>query len=93
MISRAMVRDLFPPTELRRIFSMLILVVGVSPVVAPLVGSYLLLWFGWQAAFVTQALIGVVCLAGMHFSLPESLPQSARIPLRLDTIVVKPIRG
>lgn len=87
VISRAIVRDLFPPSELRRIFSMLILVVGVSPVVAPMLGSYLLLWFGWRAAFVTQTLIGIVCLAGMHFRLSESLPRSARIPLRVDTIV------
>ena len=87
VISRAIVRDLFPPSELRRIFSMLILVVGVSPVIAPMFGSYLLLWFGWKAAFVTQTLIGIFCLAGMHFRLPESLPRSARIPLQVDTIV------
>jgi MFS transporter, DHA1 family, multidrug resistance protein len=87
VISRAIVRDLFPPSQLRRIFSMLILVVGVSPVIAPMLGSYLLIWFGWRAAFVTQTLIGVACLAGMHFRLSESLPKSARIPLRIDTIV------
>ena len=87
VISRAIVRDLFPPSELRRIFSMLILVVGVSPVIAPMFGSYLLLWFGWKAAFVTQTLIGILCLAGMHFRLPESLPRGARIPLQVDTIV------
>jgi DHA1 family bicyclomycin/chloramphenicol resistance-like MFS transporter len=87
VISRAIVRDLFPPSQLRRIFSMLILVVGVSPVIAPMFGSYLLLWFGWKAAFVTQTLIGIACLVGMHFRLSESLPQSARIPLRVDTIV------
>ena len=86
VISRAIVRDLFPPSELRRIFSMLVLVVGVSPVIAPMFGSYLLIWFGWQAAFVTQTLIGIACLAGMHFRLSESLPHSARIPLRVDTM-------
>ncbi len=86
VVSRAMVRDLFPPEELRRIFSMLVLVLGVSPVIAPLIGSYLLLWFGWKAAFVTQALLGCVCLAGMHFRLPESLAHDAMRPLRLDII-------
>jgi DHA1 family bicyclomycin/chloramphenicol resistance-like MFS transporter len=87
VVSRAIVRDLFPPSELRRIFSMLILVVGVSPVIAPLFGSYLLLWFGWRAAFVTQTLIGIACLAGMHFRLPESLPRETRRPLSMDSIV------
>jgi DHA1 family bicyclomycin/chloramphenicol resistance-like MFS transporter len=86
VMSRAMVRDLFPPQELRRVFSMLVLVLGVSPVIAPLFGSYLLLWFGWQAAFVTQALVGTACLVGMHFRLPESLAHEDRRPLHWDTI-------
>lgn len=86
VISRAIVRDLFPPAELRRIFSMLILVLGVSPVLAPLLGSYLLLWFGWQAAFLAQATAGVLCLVGMHLRLSESLADDARAPMRIDAI-------
>jgi DHA1 family bicyclomycin/chloramphenicol resistance-like MFS transporter len=87
VISRAMVRDLFPPEELRRVFSMLVLVLGVSPVIAPLIGSYLLLWFGWKAAFFTQAMIGTACLLGMHLRLPESLRPEAR--QRLDLAVIR----
>jgi MFS transporter, DHA1 family, multidrug resistance protein len=86
VVVRAMVRDLFPPDRLRHIFSMLVLVLGVSPVVAPLIGSYLLLWFGWKAAFVTQALLGCACLIAMHFRLPESLSHDAKRPLRFDLI-------
>lgn len=86
VISRAMVRDLFPPSELRRVFSMLVLVLGVSPVVAPLIGSYLLLWFGWNAAFFAQALIGTACIVGMHFRLPESLAHDDKRPLQLEVI-------
>lgn len=86
VMSRAMVRDLFQPHELRRIFSMLILVLGVSPVIAPLIGSYLLLWFGWKAAFVAQALIGTACMVGMHYRLTESLAHDDRRPLRFDVI-------
>jgi DHA1 family bicyclomycin/chloramphenicol resistance-like MFS transporter len=55
-------------------------------VIAPLIGSYLLVWFGWKAAFVTQALLGCACLTGMHFRLPESLAHDAKRPLRLDLI-------
>lgn len=86
VMSRAMVTDLFPARELRRIFSMLVLVLGVSPVVAPLIGSYLLVWFGWNSAFITQALLGALCLIGMHFRLPESLPHESRRPLQLALI-------
>jgi len=86
VMSRAMVRDLFPPEELRFVFSTLVLVLGVSPVIAPLIGSYLLLWFGWKAAFVTQASLGTLCMLGMHFRLPESLAHEHRRELRMDTI-------
>jgi len=86
VMSRAMVRDLFPPEDMRKIFSMLILVLGVSPVVAPLIGSYLLVWFGWNAAFFAQATIGTACMVGMHFRLPESLAHDDKRPLRFDVI-------
>ncbi|HUI77648.1 MAG TPA: Bcr/CflA family multidrug efflux MFS transporter [Bryobacteraceae bacterium] len=86
VMSRAMVRDLFPPEDLRKIFSMLILVLGVSPVIAPLIGSYLLLWFGWNAAFFAQATIGLACMIGMHFRLPESLSHDDKRPLHFDVI-------
>jgi MFS transporter, DHA1 family, multidrug resistance protein len=86
VMSRAMVRDLFPPEELRFVFSALVLVLGVSPVIAPLIGSYLLLWFGWKAAFITQALLGTVCMVSMHFRLPESLAHENRRPLQFEVI-------
>lgn len=86
VMSRAMVTDLFPARDLRRIFSMLVLVLGVSPVVAPLFGSYLLIWFGWNSAYVAQAILGTLCLIGMHLRLPESMPREARHPLNLGAL-------
>ncbi len=86
VMSRAMVRDLFPPEEMRRIFSMLMLVMGVSPVAAPLFGGYLLVWFGWQSIFWTQALLAAACLVGMHFRLPESLAPGGERPLHAEHI-------
>ena len=73
VMARAMVRDLFEPTETRRVFSMLFLVLGVSPIAAPLAGGYILLWFGWRAIFWLQAIIGLACLVGIHFRLPETM--------------------
>jgi len=87
VVSRAMVRDLFPPVDLRRIFSMLVLVLGVSPLVAPFIGGYLLVWFGWKSIFVTQASLGAAMLVAMHFRLAESLaPENVR-PLHMDHVV------
>ena len=84
VISRAMVRDLFPPEETRRVFSALILVMGVSPLAAPLLGAYLMAWFGWKSIFLSVMLVGALATVGLHFRLPESLP-SAR-PLSLGYV-------
>ena len=86
VISRAVVRDIFPPDELRRVFSMLILVLGVSPILAPLFGSYLLAWFGWRAAFITQGIIGTLLFLGMHFRMRESMARGSRRPLQVSSI-------
>jgi MFS transporter, DHA1 family, multidrug resistance protein len=87
VMSRAMVRDLFPPEDLRRIFSMLVLVLGVSPLAAPLVGGYLLVWFGWKAIFFFQASLGAAALAGVYFRLSESLAPGAARPLHARLIL------
>lgn len=84
VISRAMVRDLFPPEETRRVYSALILVMGVSPLLAPLFGAYMLLWFDWKAIFLSVMIVGALATIGMYFRLPETLP-SAR-PLSLTYI-------
>jgi MFS transporter, DHA1 family, multidrug resistance protein len=69
---RAMVRDVFPVEENARIFSLLMLVIGVSPIVAPTVGGYVSTTIGWQYVFVILAGIALVVLGALHFFLPES---------------------
>jgi DHA1 family bicyclomycin/chloramphenicol resistance-like MFS transporter len=72
VVARAMVRDLFPPHETLRIFATLMLVMGVAPMLAPLLGGYILTWLGWEAIFITLAVLGVVCLIAVVFRLPET---------------------
>ncbi len=81
VMSRAVVRDLFPPEDTRRVYSALILVMGVSPLVAPLLGGYILLWLGWKAIFLVVTAAGCVAMAGMHFRLPETLPSPRPLSL------------
>ena len=85
VMSRAMVRDLFPVEETRRVYSALILVMGVSPLVAPLLGSYLLLWLGWKAIFLSVATAGTLALVGVYFRVPETLP--AAQPLSMSYVL------
>jgi DHA1 family bicyclomycin/chloramphenicol resistance-like MFS transporter len=72
VIARAMVRDLFEPKDAVRVFSTLMLVMGVAPILAPLIGGYILVWFGWQAIFLALALFGFACLLAAAFGLRET---------------------
>jgi DHA1 family bicyclomycin/chloramphenicol resistance-like MFS transporter len=86
VIARAMVRDMFPPLETRRAFSTLIMINGVGPAVAPLIGGFLLLWFGWQSIFWFLAGWGCIGMLIARFRLPESLHPSRFQPLNLRHI-------
>ena len=70
--SRAMVRDLFPVEENAKIFSMLMLVIGVSPIIAPTLGGYVTAAFGWHYIFIILTVMSALILAAVHFALPES---------------------
>lgn len=85
--ARAMVRDLFEPREAARVFSTLMLVMGVAPILAPLAGSYILLAAGWQAIFVALAAFGLACLAAAAWLLPETHAGNPAHSLRLAPVL------
>ncbi len=68
----AMVRDIFPVKDNAKVFALLVLVLGASPMIAPTVGSYLTAAFGWQAVFIMLMSIAALILIAVIFSLPES---------------------
>src|SRR3954463_7668735 len=68
----AIVRDVFPVEENAKIFSLLILILGVSPILAPTVGSYVIAAFGWPVVFIILAVVTALILAMVIFWLPES---------------------
>jgi DHA1 family bicyclomycin/chloramphenicol resistance-like MFS transporter len=70
--ARAMVRDLFDVKENAKVFSMLMLVVAVSPIIAPTAGGYVTALFGWRWVFVMLMIVDVIVLLGIYFWLPES---------------------
>lgn len=67
----AMVRDFFPVRDSARIFSLLFLMIGVSPLLAPTVGSLLIAHVGWRSIFVLLAAIAFAILVTIIFLLPE----------------------
>lgn len=68
---RALVRDLFP-TEAAEVFSSLILVMGIAPVIAPSVGSWLVTAFGWRTIFLFLALVAIALFAMILRALPDT---------------------
>jgi MFS transporter, DHA1 family, multidrug resistance protein len=73
MIARAVVRDAFPGVEAARVLALLTLVMGVAPILAPLIGGWLLLVAGWRVIFLLLAAYSILCAATIGFLLPESL--------------------
>lgn len=69
---RAIIRDLFPVSESAKIFSLMILILGVSPIIAPTLGSFLIAGFGWYAVFLVLGVITLLVLLSVIFFLPES---------------------
>lgn len=72
VVNRAVVRDLFPAEETAKVFSKLILVMGVAPIIAPTVGGLVVEAWGWRAVFWVLSAIGAAVLAAVILSLPES---------------------
>ncbi|MDQ2842710.1 MAG: multidrug effflux MFS transporter [Acidobacteriota bacterium] len=67
----AMVRDFFPPQQSARIFSLVFLIIGVSPLLAPTIGSVVMIWLGWPWIFGLLAFIAAAILAVVLLFLPE----------------------
>lgn len=72
VVSRAVVRDLFNNQEMARIFSLMSLVMGMAPILAPLVGGVVLTLAGWRAIFWVLALFGTVVGVAVIFLLKET---------------------
>ncbi|MNX67332.1 Bicyclomycin resistance protein [compost metagenome] len=78
VVSRAIVRDLYPPREAAQVFSLMTLVMGVAPIVAPLVGGYLMMGMGWRAIFGGLVVFGLAILALAALALPETRDAAKR---------------
>jgi DHA1 family bicyclomycin/chloramphenicol resistance-like MFS transporter len=78
VISRAVVRDLYSGTEMTKFFSLLALVNGMAPILAPILGALIMRWYPWQAIFLALAIIGIIAFLLVHLGLPETLPKQDR---------------
>jgi DHA1 family bicyclomycin/chloramphenicol resistance-like MFS transporter len=80
--ARAMVRDLFEVKDNAKVFSALMLVVAVSPIIAPTLGGYVTSVLGWRYVFAMLIIVGIIVLAGIYYLLPESKKPDPQFSLR-----------
>lgn len=85
--ARAMVRDLFEVKENAKIFSMLMLVVAVSPIIAPTLGGYITALLGWRYVFAMLIIVALIIIIGIYFLLPESKKPDPKFSLKPSLII------
>jgi DHA1 family bicyclomycin/chloramphenicol resistance-like MFS transporter len=80
--SVALVRDLFPVEENAKVFALLMLVLSVSPLLAPTIGGYVTAAYGWQAVFLALGGLGALLLVATALWLPDSYVPDLTLSLR-----------
>ena len=83
----AMVRDLFPVKEIPNVLSKLMLVVGLSPMLAPTIGGYVTSYWGWHVVFLILMCMGIFVLIISQLGLPKTHEPDLSISLRPKPII------
>lgn len=87
VVSRAVVRDLFPVSEIPKIFSILMLIVGVAPILAPTIGGWLLTVSTWRSIFYFLTIFSFILIIAVWILLPESKNANRAKSLRTGAIL------
>lgn len=87
IIGRAIVRDLFSGAEAHRLMSRIAVVFAVAPVLGPIIGGWLHVWFGWRSVFAFLALFAGVLWVCCWKALPETLPVEQRHPFAAGSLL------
>ncbi|MDO9403065.1 MAG: multidrug effflux MFS transporter [Polaromonas sp.] len=78
VVSRAVIRDMFPPAQAQQVMSQVTIYFGVAPALAPIVGGWLFVHAGWHSVFWFLTGVGVVLWLANFRYLPETLHTSQR---------------
>jgi DHA1 family bicyclomycin/chloramphenicol resistance-like MFS transporter len=87
VVSRAVIRDLFPPADAQRVMSQVTLFFGIAPAIAPIIGGFLFVHLGWHAVFWFLTGVGTVLWVANWRLLPESLHVGHRQPFVLRNLM------
>ena len=87
VVSRAVIRDMFPPADAQRVMSQVTIYFGVAPAVAPMVGGFLFVHAGWHSIFWFLTGVGVVLFVANWRLLPETLHDTHRQPFNVRNLM------
>ena len=87
VVSRAVIRDMFPPTQAQRVMAQVTIFFGVAPAIAPIVGGWLSVHLGWHSVFWFLTGVGVLLWVANWRLLPESLPVHKRQPIHMGHLL------
>lgn len=85
--ARALVRDLFEDKEVAQVFSLLMVVVAVSPIIAPTLGGLITIQLGWRWVFASLSILTLLVFIGSYFKLPHGKPANPQHSLRLKPVL------
>ena len=80
VVSRAVIRDMFPPAQAQRVMSQVTIYFGIAPAIAPMVGGWLYVHTGWHSIFWFLTLVGAALWLANYRLLPETLHVQQRQP-------------
>ena len=86
VMARAVVRDVFGPREAARVLSSLMLVMGVAPILAPMVGGWVLAHAGWRALFGILVAFGAITWVAVARGLPDTAPAARATTLTAASV-------
>jgi DHA1 family bicyclomycin/chloramphenicol resistance-like MFS transporter len=87
--SKAVVRDIFPPQEVARAISFLMLIMGGAPIIAPTIGGMVINHFSWHVIFLILAVLAILMFLSVYKFLPESIEPDKTVNLRLKQVLLK----
>ena len=85
--AQALVRDIFPVNKTAQAFSLITLVIAVSPMIAPTLGGYATVAFGWESVFFILGIITILIAIAVHFILPEGSQPDHSISLKPRPVI------
>jgi DHA1 family bicyclomycin/chloramphenicol resistance-like MFS transporter len=87
VVSRAVLRDMFPPAQAQQVMSQVTIYFGVAPAIAPIIGGWLFVHAGWHAIFWFLTAVGVALWVANFKLLPETLHVSHRQPFNVRNLM------